>query len=281
MKATYFFALAAIALGLSGMGAQLARAEQVPVDPAPAAPVASGPAAASGPASEEAVPAVADERLQVTEPYLELRTGPGRGFPVSLVVLRHEWIDIELRHTDWYRVRTAQGKVGWVVRQQLEATLTASGVRKGFRDVLVDDFLHRRVQLGAAWSRFNGEPGLKLWSGYRMSETLSLEATLGQVQGVFSGSSYWHVDVLSEPWSDQRWSPFASIGVGRFQNEPNATLVGATITRARMAHAAVGLNYYLSDRFIVRTDYGLHTVFLSDTLTTEYRAWSIGVAFFF
>ncbi|MBI5926368.1 MAG: outer membrane beta-barrel protein [Aquabacterium sp.] len=233
----------------------------------PSAPAASGP--------------ISPESLQVTEPYIELHTGPGRGFPVTQVVLRHEWIEIELRHTDWYRVRTAKGQVGWVVRQQLASTLTAAGVRKSFRDIVLDDFLNRSLQMGAAWGRFKSEPALKAWAGYRMSETLSLEFTLGQVQGKFAGSDYWHVDLMAEPWSDQRWSPFASIGVGRFKNEPNTSLVGATTSNAKLTHAAVGLNYHVSDRFLLRADYGLHTVYLSDSVTTEYRASSIGVAFFF
>ena len=73
-----------------------------------------------------AVPAHAQlrvERVQVTDPYIELRTGPGRGYPVFFVAAREEWIEITLRHTDWYKVRTAGGKLGWVNRKQLESTL--------------------------------------------------------------------------------------------------------------------------------------------------------------
>ena len=60
-----------------------------------------------------------------------------------------------------------------------------------------------------------------------MSETLSAEATFGQVQGVFSGTDLWHLDLLAEPWSDQRFSPFVGIGFGKFTNFPNLSLVGA------------------------------------------------------
>ncbi len=221
------------------------------------------------------------ERLQIAEPYIELRTGPGRGFPIFFVAQRNDFIAVELRHTDWYRVRTDDGKVGWVSRQQLETTLAAGGVQKTFRDVMLEDFINRKVQLGAAWGHFHGEPMLKLWTNYRMSETLSVEATIAQVQGVFSGTDLWHLNLMAEPWSDRRFSPFAGIGVGKFTNFPNLSLVGAQTTNAKLANAMVGVRYYLSERFVLRADYSIYTVFVNDTKTNDYHAWTLGVSFFF
>ena len=48
---------------------------------------------------------------------------------------------------------------------------------------------------------------LKVWTNYRLSDTLSIEGTFGQVQGVFSGTNLWHLDLVIEPWSDKRLSP--------------------------------------------------------------------------
>jgi hypothetical protein len=240
-----------------------------------AAPVAAPPRPMPAPRSRKS------ELVQISDPYIEMRTGPGRGYPIFFVAPRSDWIEIELRHTDWFRIRTEDNKVGWVNRQQLESTLTAAGSTKTFRDVLLDDYLSRKVQLGAAWGHFKSEPMLKLWTSYRLSDTLSLEGTIGQVQGVFSGTDLWHVDVLIEPWSDHRLSPFLGVGVGKFKNFPNQSLIGAVDTNAKLAVARVGLRYYLTERFVMSADYSLYTAFVSDQKTTEYRAWTAGLAFFF
>jgi hypothetical protein len=225
------------------------------------------------------------ERVKVADPYLEMRTGPGRGFPVTHVAERHEFVIIELRATDWYKVRTVSDtgndKTGWVHRRQLEATLTEAGVAKTFRDTALDDYLTRRVQLGASFGRFRSEPMQKLWASYRLSDALSLEGTLGQVQGVFSGTDLWHGNLIAEPWSDQRWSPFLGIGVGRFRNFPNQTLVGASDTDANLANATFGVRFYLTERFVLRADYTLYTAFVSDQRAQEFRAVTAGISFFF
>jgi uncharacterized protein YgiM (DUF1202 family) len=232
-------------------------------------------------AAAAAPSASAQEKVQITDPYVELRTGPGRGYPIFFVAQREEWIEILLRRTDWFKVRTANGEEGWVNRAQLETTLTEAGTTKAFRDVLLDDYLRRKLELGGAWGLFDGEPMLKIWTAYRFADALSIEATIGQVQGTFSGTEFWNVNLNVEPWSDRRLSPFFGVGVGRFKNIPNASLVNAVVTDANLANAAIGLRYYIAERFVAKLDYSIYTAYASDSDTAEYRAWTIGIAFFF
>jgi hypothetical protein len=226
-------------------------------------------------------PAEPAERLQVVDTYLELHTGPGRGFPIFHSVEKGQWITVELRQTDWVRVRTASGHVGWAARAQIEATLTTAGTPRRWRDVLLDDYLVRRVDFGGAWGRFKGDPMLKLWLHARLAETVGLELAAGQVQGAFSGTEFWHLSLVGEPWADQRWSPYFSIGLGRFGNAPNASLVDAIPTRAKLAQASLGLKWHVADRYVLRLETTLHTAFASDQRSTETRSFSAGLGFFF
>lgn len=280
LVAAFAFALLAIAFAPRAQAAEAA-AQAEAAEPAKAA---EAPKAADAADSAKAANAAEGERLQVTAPFIELRTGPGRGFPVFYVADKGSWITVELRRTDWYRVRVPGhqgGQVGWVQRSQLESTLTEAGGSKTFRDLLVDDYLARKLELGGAWGRFKGEPMLKLWAQYRLGETLGVEATAGQVQGVFSGTSLWHLALVSEPWSDRRLSPFLAVGLGKLRNIPNTSLVGAIDTDAKLAFAAIGMRWYIAERFVARLDWSLYTAFVSDTRSQEYRAATLGVSFFF
>ena len=141
--------------------------------------------------------------------------------------------------------------------------------------------LRDKLELGGAWGQFKGEPVLKIWSAYRFADTLSVEGTIGQVQGAFSGTEFWHVNLNVEPWSDRRLSPFFGIGLGQFKNIPNASLVDAFITKANLANAALGLRYHIAERFVARLDYAIYTAYVADSDTAEYKAVTLGLAFFF
>src|SRR5271163_1266521 len=65
--------------------------------------------------------------LVVTDPYLEMHSGPGRGFPIVYVIGRDELVTVLYSRTDWFKVRAPRGQEGWVRRSDLSRTLMASG----------------------------------------------------------------------------------------------------------------------------------------------------------
>ena len=221
------------------------------------------------------------QRVQVIDPYIELHTGPGRGFPVFYVGERGAWIEILLRKTDWFKIRLEQGKEGWVYRAQLENTLTESGVRKTFRDVLLDDYFKRRLEFGMSTGTFEGDTLLAFHLGYILTPTVSVEVAYAQVQGVFSGSTLYHVNLQSQPYRDWRLAPYFTIGAGKFNNVPKSTLVSAITTDSVAANAGLGLRYYITRRFIARAEFTDYIVFIGDNRTDSYKSLTAGFAFFF
>lgn len=228
-----------------------------------------------------AAAASGSEKVQVTDPYIELHTGPGRGYPIFDVAERGEWVEIELRHTDWYKVRTHDGKVGWVNQSQLRDTLTEGGARAAFRDITLADYLQRRFEFGAAWGHFKSDPMLKAWVSYNFTRALALEATGGQVAGAFSGTNLWHVNLLVEPWTQGRLVPFFGIGAGQLNNFPSPSLVSNSTTHARIADASVGLQYHIGTSFLARIDYTQYLAYIGSTSNQQYRAATVGLGFFF
>ncbi|MBI3899567.1 MAG: SH3 domain-containing protein [Gammaproteobacteria bacterium] len=228
-------------------------------------------------------PAVAGElvKVWVAEPYLELHTGPGRGYPVFYIAERGEVVEIIRQHTDWFEVRTARDKEGWVPREQMETTLTEEGTQKTFGDVLLQDFLNRRVEAGFSYGRLESVPILTAHAGFRFHENLLVELAVAEATGQFSTTSLYYVSLTSQPYPDARFSPFFTLGMGRFENQPKATLVDAHDTKADLANVGIGARYYLTRRFVARADLKNHVVLVDHDRTDTYKEWSLGISFFF
>jgi hypothetical protein len=222
-----------------------------------------------------------DLRVQVVEAYIDLHTGPGRGFPVAQVVERGEKVDILLRKTDWFKVRTARGKEGWVSRADIENMISRDGGPVQLRDAMYEDYQNRRFELGFAGGLLESDAIMMVRAAYRLNENLTGEFTIGQASGDFSSSLLYYVSVLSEPFPEWRVSPFFSLGLGSFRNSPKATLVGAIETESSMANVAIGARAYLTRKFVVRGDYRRHIVFIDENRISEYNEISLGFSIFF
>jgi hypothetical protein len=220
-------------------------------------------------------------RVQVAEAYLELRTGPGGGFPVYYVVERGAWLEVLKRRTDWFKVRAANGREGWVDRAQMESTLTEAGVPASFRDAVLGDFLSDRFEVGFATGAFEGDTVLAFRMGAKLTENFSAELSTQQVSGRFSSTRLTQVNLLAHPFPDWRVSPFFTIGVGRFRNIPKASLVSATETEATAGNAGLGVRVYVTRRFLLRGDFRQHVVPIHDNRIDKFKDLTVGVGVFF
>lgn len=221
------------------------------------------------------------ERVQVAEPFVELHTGPGRGFPVFDVVKRGAWLELDARRTDWYHAHTEDGKEGWVSREDLSGTLTEAGTPKTLRDVLVDNYLARRLELGILTGQVEGETLVGLRVDYRLHDFFATEVALTQVSGAYNASRLLSLALVSQPFPTWRVSPFLQVGVGRFDDAPRRTLIDPESTQATTGIAGVGARVHFTRRVLLRMDYRNLVVMVDDDTTTAFDEWSAGLAFFF
>ena len=219
--------------------------------------------------------------VKVAAPYIEMHTGPGSGYPIFHVVDRGDFVEVIKRKTDWFKVRTVKGKVGWVNRVQMEKTITPSGEQTEFADAGLGDFSKRRWEMGLIGGTFNSAPVMTLYGGYALSANLSAELSVSQVTGDYFSSDIVNLNLLSQPFSKWRYSPFFTLGLGQITTSPSVTLIQAQDSQDLIAHMGLGVKMYLSRRFILRAEYKNYVGFSSDDDNEEFEEWKAGFAFFF
>jgi len=219
--------------------------------------------------------------VSVAEPYLEMHTGPGRGYPVFHVVDRGDSVEILMRRTDWFQVRAPDGAVGWVDRAQMERTLQTTGSEIVFAEANQDDFTNSTWELGILAGDFGGANIISLYGAYSLNPNVSIEAWGSQILGNFSNGWMGSVNLTHETWPDWRISPFFTLGTGVIHTEPKSTIIQGEDRTDQIAHAGAGFRVYATRRFILRAEYKSYVVFTSRDDNEEVEEWKVGFAFFF
>ena len=225
----------------------------------------------------------ADEYRSVTvaDPYLEMHSGPGSGYPVFYVVDRGESVDVIMQRTDWYLVRAENGKEGWVDRAQMEQTLQPDGNRVSFRRADIGDFTNATWETGILAGDFDGANIISLYGSYSINPNVSLEVWGSQILGNFSNGWMGSVNVVHEAWPEWRVSPFFTLGAGFIHTEPKSTIIQGDDRTDEIGHVGAGFRVYTTRRFLLRAEYKSYVVFTSRDENEEVEEWKVGFAFFF
>lgn len=219
--------------------------------------------------------------VSVADPYLEMRTGPGIGYPKFYVVDRGDSVEILKRRTDWFLVRAENGKEGWVSREQLQRTLQPDGQEIKFKVASQADFTDARWEAGVLAGDFGGANIISLYGSFSLNPHVSIELWGSQILGNFSNGWMGSINVVHETWPDWRISPFFTLGTGVIHTEPKSTIVQGEDRTDQVAHVGAGFRIYATQRFILRAEYKSYVVFTSRDDNEEVEEWKVGFAFFF
>jgi opacity protein-like surface antigen len=224
------------------------------------------------------------EKLQqvfVSEPYLELSSGPGRGYPVFHVVEREESVDVLYRRTDWFKVRTERGLEGWARARDMRRTRLADGSPFMFNLGDRSGFTSHDWELGLGGGDYGGANLISAYGGFSLTDNMKVELTLSQYLGNASNGYKAEAGINHVLFPEWRFSPFIGIGTGVVYVEPRATIVLPEDRTDQTAYVGTGVRFYLTRRFFVRADYRWHTVFTSRDDNQELEEWKVQIACFF
>ena len=221
-------------------------------------------------------------KILIADPFIELRSGPGRGYPIFHVVERGREVELVKRRTDWFQLRTDQGVEGWASRDQMIATLEPTGEPLDLQEPARENYMSRRWQGGISGGDFSGASEISVFGGYAFSDNLSIELTFYHILGEFSNGYSATVGLLHVFAPEWRLSPYFTLGTGVLYTEPKSNLVDSIDRDDQIGYVGGGLQFYLTRRFMLRTEYRHNIVFTSRNDNEEVDEWKyLGFAFFF
>jgi len=217
----------------------------------------------------------------IEAPYIELHSGPGRGYPIFYIAERGEQVAILKRRTDWFKVRVPRGEEGWVYRDQMEQTLQLDGRPLEIPGFTFGDYAGRRWEVGALYGDFGGANVVSAYGAFSFTENLAVELSYSDVLGRFSNSQLINANLVHVLFPEWRATPYFTLGAGVIHTEPKGTIVAPVDRTDNSAHAGVGVRTYLTRRFVFRAEYKTYVVFTSRDDNEELSEWKAGFSFFF
>ncbi|HUL99069.1 MAG TPA: SH3 domain-containing protein [Mycobacterium sp.] len=232
----------------------------------------SAPAVASGGAVASVV---------VQDAYIDLHSGPGRGYPVTQVVERGGSVVLLRQRTDWIKVRTDRDYEGWVNRSQLERTLAPDGSAVRLAGPQPDGRTRHRWEVNIGAGDFDGADTITAGASFALTDSLFARADVSQLLGDYSNGWLGTVGIAHSFVPEWRVSPFVGIGGGVVYVDPNATLVQTSHRTNSTAYAGAGLRGYLTDRFLLQAEYREYVVFMDTNDNEVISEWTVGFTHYF
>lgn len=222
--------------------------------------------------------------VKISDPFINLRTGPGKTYPIFYVIDRGEEVTIESRRTEWFKIKSREGRTGWASREELQLTLLPGGEAFRVKEAESEDFINRQWAYGVSGGELDKAPVVTIHSAYSFTENLSAELAYSESSASFSSSNSLKAALMMQPFPEWSASPFFTLGVGSIKVKSGATLISANRRESTMAQVGVGAHYYLSRRFVLRFELNEYVVISANNSkddNEELGEWKIGFSIFF
>jgi uncharacterized protein YgiM (DUF1202 family) len=218
-------------------------------------------------------------QLVVTAPFLEMRSGPGRGFPVVYVVGRDEVLTVLFSRTDWYKVRAARGEEGWARREDLTRTVLANGEPAPIPPY--PEFSTHRWEIGAGYGVYNRQNLVTAYADFGLTDSIDIEGVVQQALGTLDNRYIASIGLRHTFIPEWKWfSPTAGLGTA-YQHIEDKVPPAPRQSNNQMAYVSLGARGFITRRFMWRADWRHYVVFNNLNVYEDLEEWKFGLAVFF
>jgi len=224
------------------------------------------------------------QQVMVTEPFMEMHTGPGAGYPITNVIERGTITSILVQRADWYKVRDAKGKEGWVPFNQISKTQAPNGEPIDFLSITQEDFSQRSWEWGVMGGDFGGAPVFSTYGSYFLNRNFATEASLSQSIGESSSGILFKIGIFMQPFPDWKYSPFLHMGTGFIDVKPSSTLIQPIDRNNQFSNITLGVRMHITQRVIFRIEYNDYVIFSAtkdNDDNEDITEWKLGFGVFF
>ena len=209
------------------------------------------------------------QEVNIEGPYVDLHSGPGRGYPITYSAEQGQTVTILGQRTGWIKVTARRGVSGWARATELLPASRPSSV------------VYNRWQIGFGLGDFDGARATSLTAGYRLSEHFTMEVFLTQALGDFSDSQLARAQLNHQFLPSKRWSPFFGLGAGIVTNSTDATLINTQERTNNLLTVSLGARYRIDNRYRISLEYNNHTILTIRNNNEEKSEWTFGINAFF
>lgn|GEM_PF-1563632 len=219
--------------------------------------------------------------VYVIEPFANMRTGPGRAYPIRHVLEQNEKAIILKKRTNWLKVKTRKDHVGWVRASQFQASFSEQGQAIEFQQPVKQAFLDRKIEVGLLGGTLDSASSLTYFASYHFTPNISGEIQLAESFGNFSTRKVISARLTHQMYPSWIVSPMFSLGAGIVKTSPDANLAQSQDREDNMLSVGAGFITKISRRFFVRIEYENNVVLTTRETNEEVEQWKAGFGVYF
>jgi hypothetical protein len=221
--------------------------------------------------------------LTVQEPYINIHTGAGRGYPINYVAEQGEQIIVIKRHASWYLVQLTSDVSGWVHQDEIAQTITPDGNQFQLAQQNLQGFAARQFEVGVDLGSIEGVTSQGVNLGWQFTPNFTLSLDYQQALGSVAKNQIAAISIQHSIFPSARFSPYIGIGAGQIWTTPRSPVIGGgdeTRTSDTLV-AAIGLRTYLARNFVLTSEYKQYLALTERDQTEELEQWKLGLTVFF